>query len=88
MDFGGRRIVGIPLTMDVNDLPVSFADSQAFRALGLQERPALLLGMDGLALFDRVEIDFPNRRVVFDLPSGASRETRQRFAANGEPRIG
>ena len=34
------------------------------------------------ALFDRVEIDFPNRRVVFDLPSGASRETRQRFAAN------
>ena len=22
MDFGGRRIVGIPLTMDVNDLPI------------------------------------------------------------------
>ncbi|MCW0196916.1 retroviral-like aspartic protease family protein [Sphingopyxis sp.] len=74
--------------LDVNNLPISFADSQAFRALGLQERPALLLGMDGLALFDRVEIDFPNRRVVFDLPSGASRETGQRFAANGEPRIG
>lgn len=68
--------------LEVNNLPVSFADSQAFRALGLDERPALLLGMDGLALFDRVEIDFPNRRVVFDLPSGASRETRQRFAAN------
>lgn len=68
--------------LDVNNLPVSFADSQAFRALGLGERPALLLGMDGLALFARVEIDFPNRRVVFDLPSGASRETGQRFAAN------
>ncbi|MEI4506208.1 retroviral-like aspartic protease family protein [Sphingopyxis sp. CCNWLW253] len=69
--------------MDVNDLPVSFADSQAFRALGLNERPALLLGMDSLSLFDRVEIDFPNKRVVFDLPDGAHRESGQRFAANG-----
>lgn len=68
--------------MDVNDLSVSFADSQAFRALGLNDRPALLLGMDSLSLFDRVEIDFPNKRVVFDLPDGANRETGQRFAAN------
>ena len=68
--------------MDVNDLPVSFADSRAFQALGLNDRPALLLGMDSLSLFDRVEIDFPNKRVVFDLPDGASRETPQRFAAN------
>ena len=69
--------------MDVNDLPVSFADSQAFRALGLVERPALLLGMDTLSLFDRVEIDFPNKRVVFDLPEGASRNMGRRFANNG-----
>ena len=68
--------------MDVNDLPVSFADSQAFRALGIDDRPALLLGMDSLSLFDRVEIDFPNKRVVFDLPDGANRATGQRFAAN------
>lgn len=68
--------------MDVNDLPVSFADSQAFRALGLDERPALLLGMDSLSLFDRVEIDFPNKRVVFDLPDEASQRTKIRFAAN------
>lgn len=68
--------------MDVNDLPVSFADGQAFRALGLHERPALLLGMDSLALFDRVEIDFPNKRVVFDLPDEASRAPKLRFAAN------
>ena len=71
---------------DVNDLPVSFADSQAFRALGLEDRPALLLGMDSLSLFDRIEIDFPNKRVIFDLPSGAGRDTRQRFAANGTTR--
>ncbi|WP_439567225.1 retroviral-like aspartic protease family protein [Sphingopyxis sp.] len=68
--------------MDINDLPVSFADSQAFRVLGLHEQPALLLGMDSLSLFDRVEIDFPNRRVVFDLPDGANRDAALRFAAN------
>lgn len=68
--------------LDINDLPVSFADSQAFRVLGLHDRPALLLGMDSLSLFDRVEIDFPNRRVVFDLPDGANRQTGQRFAAH------
>ena len=67
--------------LDINDLPVSFADGQAFRALGLDERPALLLGMDSLSLFDRVEIDFPNRRVVFDLPERAQRSAGQRFAA-------
>lgn len=66
----------------IGDLSVSFADSRAFAALGLNDRPALLLGMDGLALFDRIEIDFPNRRVVFDLPSGASRDAGQRFAAS------
>lgn len=74
--------------MDVNDLPVSFADAQAFRALGLDKRPALLLGMDCLSLFDRVEIDFPNRRIIFDLPSGASRESGQRFALNNTGRGG
>ncbi|WP_293700077.1 MULTISPECIES: retroviral-like aspartic protease family protein [unclassified Sphingopyxis] len=66
--------------LDINDLPVSFADSQAFRVLGLHERPALLLGMDSLSLFDRVEIDFPNKRVVFDLPDGAQRRTGQQMA--------
>lgn len=57
--------------VDVTDLPVSFADAYAFHALGLGDRPALLLGMDGLAVFDRVEIDFPNKRVIFDLPDAS-----------------
>jgi len=68
--------------MDVDNLPVSFADGQAFRALGLHDRPAILLGMDSLSLFDRVEIDFPNKRVVFDLPDRANRQTGQRLASN------
>lgn len=69
--------------LNVNDLAISFADSQAFRALGLNDRPALLLGMDGLAVFDRIEIDFPNKRVVFDLPSSAARDTIQYPARTG-----
>lgn len=69
--------------LNVNDLAISFADSQAFRALGLNDRPALLLGMDGLAVFDRIEIDFPNKRVVFDLPSSAAGQPLVRPATGG-----
>lgn len=64
----------------IDDLPISFADSQAFRALGLNARPALLMGMDSLQLFDRVEIDFSNRRVIFQLPDGAARRSAQQLA--------
>ncbi len=52
----------------INDMPVVFADNYVFGALGLEKRPALLLGMDTLKLFDRVMVDFANRRVGFDLP--------------------
>lgn len=65
----------------INDLPISFADSHAFHALGLHRRPALLLGMDALHLFDQVEIDFTNRRVVFALPDSAEAQPRSRWAS-------
>lgn len=70
--------------VDFTDLPVAYADSPAFSALGLDRRPALLLGMDALRLFERVVIDFTNRRVTFDLPDGASRarDAANRYAAN------
>jgi predicted aspartyl protease len=54
--------------LTINDMPITFADNYAFAALNLQDRPAILLGMDALNLFDRVLIDFSNRRVGFDLP--------------------
>src|SRR3546814_1556254 len=69
--------------INITYLPVSCADSKAFKALGLDKRPALLLGMDSLSLFDRVEIDFPNKRVVLDMPSGVHRETGRRYADAG-----
>jgi predicted aspartyl protease len=70
--------------IDVNDLTISFADSHAFRALGLNDRPAMLLGMDGLRLFDRIEIDYANKRIILDLPN-AARSGGQRLAGRLKP---
>ncbi|MEW4448800.1 aspartyl protease family protein [Qipengyuania sp. JC766] len=54
--------------MHLNNLPIAFTDAPAFDALGLNDRPALVLGMRDLRLFDRIAIDFDSRRVLFDLP--------------------
>ena len=54
MRIGGARI---------NNLPIAFGGLELFRHLGLEERPAILLGMDALRLFRRVSIDFGARRL-------------------------
>lgn len=66
--------------IDINDMPVAFADAHPFAKLGLTKKPALLLGMDALRLFDRVSFDFANRRVRL---LGGSRSAIEgaRFAA-------
>ncbi|UZK65561.1 aspartyl protease family protein [Sphingomonas sp. M1-B02] len=51
-------------------MPVAFADVAPFERFGLTKRPALLLGMDALRSFRRVDIDFPNRQVRFLMPKG------------------
>ena len=66
----------------ISDLPVTFADNYAFKALKLERKPAILLGMDALKLFDRVLVDFANRRVGFDLPKGARTRTGIQLAMN------
>ncbi|MDG2533338.1 retroviral-like aspartic protease family protein [Sphingomonas sp. HITSZ_GF] len=52
-------------------MPVAFADVTPFERFGLTRRPALLLGMDALRSFRRVDIDFPNRQVRFLMPKDA-----------------
>jgi predicted aspartyl protease len=69
-------IEGLSLT----NVPLTFADTPAFEALGLTDTPALSLGMQHLALFDRVAIDFANRRVMFDVPADIARAMRQNRA--------
>ena len=57
-------------------MPIAYADGPAFAALGLHKKPALILGMRDLRLFDRVAIDFESRTVLFDLPRGIAQGNR------------
>ena len=63
------RISGLELA----NVPLTYSDGPAFTALGLDSRPALILGMQNLRSFDRVAIDFARREVLFDLPRSAQR---------------
>lgn len=64
----------------ITNMPIAFADAHPFRALKLTKRPALLLGMDALRLFERVSVDFANRKIRFLSPDGASREREEQLA--------
>jgi predicted aspartyl protease len=59
---------------DVNlaNLAVVFADAHTFTRLGLDKRPALLLGMNALRAFKKVSIDFANRKLRVILPETGS----------------
>jgi predicted aspartyl protease len=56
----------------IHDMPIAFADVEPFKKLDLVGRPALLLGMDALKLFERVSVDFANRRVRLLAPGHSS----------------
>lgn len=66
-DIDRLTIGGIAL----DRLPVAFAEAAPFARFGLSQRPALMLGIDTMRLFRRVEIDFANRQVRFLLPRNA-----------------
>lgn len=59
MKLGGVTLRGVP---------VAFADIPPFERFGLIKRPALMLGMDAMRGFRRVEIDFPARRIRLLVP--------------------
>lgn len=69
-NMGYARVLQIS---DVNfgNVLIAFADSPAFAALGLDRKPALLLGMRDLRQLDRIAIDFSSRRIYFDVPEKA-----------------
>lgn len=56
----------------LGNLAVVFADAHTFTRLGLQDRPALLLGMNALRAFKRVSIDFANKKLRLMLPEHGS----------------
>jgi hypothetical protein len=56
----------------MTNLAVVFADAHTFRQLGLDKRPALLLGMNALRAFKKVSIDFANKKLRVMLPETGS----------------
>lgn len=75
------RMGGVTL----RDLPVLFADARPFKELKLDDKPALLLGISALRVFDRVAIDFGRGRVDFLLPDEGARRDVQLVALPDAP---
>ena len=54
--------------VNLNNVPVAFADLHTFSEFDLTSEPAMLLGMDVLRHFDRVVVDFGRKEVLFRFP--------------------
>lgn len=61
--------------VNLTDLSVAFADAHIFRQLKLENKPALLLGMNAMKAFDRISIDFAAKKVRFVLPGTSMRRS-------------
>lgn len=59
----------------VTDLPMAFADLHIFDVWGMNDKPAILLGVDVLRMFARVELDYGARRVIFRMGQFAQPRT-------------
>nr|WP_314443456.1 retropepsin-like aspartic protease [uncultured Sphingomonas sp.] len=64
LDIGGVGLTG---------LGIAFAEAHTFKALGINNRPALLLGMNALHAFDSLTIDMADRKLRFVMPATAGR---------------
>lgn len=67
LDLGG---VGL------NNLAIVFTDAHTFKQLGLDKRPALLLGMNAIRAFKKVSIDFANKKFRVVLPESSAIDVR------------
>jgi predicted aspartyl protease len=65
----------------LENVPMVFLDAAPFEELELHDKPAMLLGMRMLRLFDMVSIDFGNRHVDFHLKQGARGDIPMQMAA-------
>jgi len=64
--IGAKLSIG---KLSIGNVLVAFADAPAFRELQLDRKPAIFLGMREMRAFRRIAIDFPARKVSFDLPA-------------------
>ncbi|HLI65425.1 MAG TPA: retropepsin-like aspartic protease [Caulobacteraceae bacterium] len=67
-DFPGLRLGGLHLP----SWPVAFADLHTFQLWSLEDKPALMVGVDVLSRFDYVSLDFLRDEVRFRMPQAAA----------------
>jgi len=75
------QVGGVTLT----NLAVVFAPAHTFKQLRLENRPAMLLGMNAIRAFKKVSIDFANRRLRVVMPEHSAIDTRLARVANLPP---
>ncbi|WP_114228164.1 MULTISPECIES: retroviral-like aspartic protease family protein [Sphingomonas] len=68
---------GVTLT----NVAVVFADAHTFHQLKLDDKPAMLLGMNAIRAFDKVSIDFAGRKLRVLLPKGSERDSPAQLAS-------
>ncbi len=72
----GERLVGEAVLVkelkigevSMRDLAIFFSDAPIFAALDLDDRPAMLLGMNAMRAFDKISIDFARKKLRMVLP--------------------
>lgn len=67
--------------VQLTNLAVVFTDAHTFKQLGLDRKPALLLGMNALRAFKKVSIDFATRKFRVVLPEHSAVESELASAA-------
>ena len=71
----------------LRDLMIFFSSAPIFRSLDLEDRPAVLLGMNALRAFDKVSIDFARKQLRMVVPQHSSRDAALMAERISEPRI-
>ncbi|HEU5285964.1 MAG TPA: aspartyl protease family protein [Sphingomicrobium sp.] len=56
----------------LKDLVILFSEAPIFRSLHLEDRPAVLFGMNAMRAFDRVSIDFAKKQLRMVVPQQSS----------------
>jgi len=70
-------------SVTLNNVPMVFLDAAPFEELDLGDKPAMLLGMRMLRMFDQVAIDFGNRHVDFMVKNEAASLAEPQLASAG-----
>jgi predicted aspartyl protease len=84
-----KLTIGDEITLE--HMSMVFADAHTFKQLGLEKKPAILLGMNALRAFDKVSIDFAARRIRVLMPEGTELQDKEQLAgraARRRPRAG